>query len=258
MKLDNKVAIVTGGGSGIGRAAALAFAREGAAVAVVGRSREKAEMVASEISSAGGRAVAFSADVAVSDQVQRMENDTDRALGGVDVLFNNAGVSHDHDIAELPEDEWDRVVDTCLKGTYLGCKFAIPFMKQRGGGAIVNTSALSGLFGNRRRAAYCAAKGGIIAMTKSIAYDCAPYHIRVNAIAPAATDTPAVQARMLREGAQPVLDWYRKTMPIGRALTADEVARVALFLAADDSFGINGMCIPVDAGLSAFNPLQKR
>lgn len=252
MKLKGKVALITGGGSGIGRATALLFAQEGAKVAVVGRTLEKCEDVVAEIKAAGGKAIAIAADVSSATDAEMMISRTVETFGGLDILFNNAGIGHDTEVVDTPEDIWDRVVDINLKGVFLGCKYAIPFMKERGGGSIVNTTSTAGLVGFPRRVVYSASKGGVMAMTRSMAIECAPHNIRVNAICPGSTLTPLTESNYQREP-DPELARQRhaQRQPIGRLSLSEDIARGVLFLASDDSPTTTGSCFVIDGGYTA-------
>lgn len=252
MKLEGKVALITGGGSGIGRATALLFAEEGAQVAVVGRTLAKCEEVASEIEATGGNALSIVADVSHAQDIEMMIQRTIDTFGALDILFNNAGIGHDSEVVDLTEDLWDRVIDVNLKGVFLGCKSAIPLMKERGGGTIVNTASTAGVVGFPRLTAYSAAKGGVISMTRSLAIECAPYNIRVNAICPGSTYTPLTEQKYHNQ-ADPDLarQRHREAQPIGRLSMPADIARGVLFLASDDSPTTTGTCLVIDGGYTA-------
>lgn len=249
MKLAGKCALVTGGGTGIGRATALLFAREGAKVAVAGRTLGKCEEVAAEIAVVGGEAIAIAADVSRSPDVERMVNTTVEHFGGLDVLFNNAGIGHDTETVETSDEIWDQVIDINLKGVFLGCRYAIPFMRERGGGSIVNTASTAGMVGFARRVAYCASKGGVIAMTRAIAVECMAHNIRVNAIAPGATCTQLAERSYQREpDPEAARRRHQQRQPIGRLSMPEDIARGVLFLASDDSPTTTGSCLVIDGG----------
>jgi NAD(P)-dependent dehydrogenase (short-subunit alcohol dehydrogenase family) len=249
MRLQDKVAVITGGTSGIGRATAVLFAAEGATVVFTGRNEERGGEVEDEIRTAGGRARFVLADVRYADDCGRTVAEAVSAFGGVDVLFNNAGLYVENDVLGCDEDEWDLQLDTMLKGTYLMCRAAIPVMRQRGGGAIVNNGSGWGLVGGERAIAYCAAKGGVTLLTKALAIDHGKDGIRVNAVCPGDTETAMEHADAQRKG----WTWDRyvawaSDRPLGRMGRAEEVARAVLFLASDESSFVTGAALPVDGG----------
>src|SRR5436305_9570436 len=190
MRLENCAALITGGTSGIGEATCLLCAEEGASVAVVGRNTERGKSVAKRISDAGGNAIFVQADVRKNGDCRTAVDRTVETFGRLDVLFNNAGTYYANDVLGCSEDEWDDQIDTSLKGTFLMSKHALLHMIERGSGSIINCSSGWGLVGGAKAAAYCAAKGGMVVMTKAMAIDHGPQGIRVNAICPGDTDTP--------------------------------------------------------------------
>ncbi|WP_067677178.1 SDR family NAD(P)-dependent oxidoreductase [Nocardia miyunensis] len=243
-RLAGKVAVITGAGSGIGRASALLFAREGAQV-VCGDISGRQDKTAADI---GDAAIAVQVDVAKSAEVQRMIDTAVNSFGRLDVLFNNAGMSGDRGpIAELDENSFDTVVAVNLKGAFLGMKYAIPKMLASGGGSVINTASASALVGWKGIAAYAAAKGGIVQLTKSAALDYATQNIRVNAICPGMTWTGLANAP---EDSDPPTDIV-PPQPMKRWGRADELASAALFLASDEASFITGTAIPVDGGYVA-------
>ena len=249
MRFVDKVVLITGATSGIGRATALLFAREGAKVAVAGRDEGRGLGVVEEIERAGGTAVFVHCDVRLAGDCRRAVDETVRAFGRLDVLFNNAGVYVANSVVDCTEEEWDLTVDTGLKGTYLMSRFAIPVMAAQGGGAIVNNASGWGLVGGDRAAAYCAAKGGVVVLTKAMAIDHARQGIRVNCACPGDVDTPMLPEDALRRG----LAWEdylagAAQRPMGRIGRPDEVARAVLFLASEDASFITGVALPVDGG----------
>jgi NAD(P)-dependent dehydrogenase (short-subunit alcohol dehydrogenase family) len=250
MRLDGKVALITGATSGIGRATAVLFADEGAAVAVVGRDTDRGREVEEQIHSAGGRAVFVPADVRRADDCERSVVETVDAFGRLDVLFNNAGVYVENDTLGCSEDEWDAQVDTSLKGAFLMSKFALPHMIARGSGSIVNCASGWGIVGGEKAVAYCAAKGGMIVMTKAMAIDHGPQGIRVNAVCPGDTDTPMERVDAEHKGWSwdEYVHWATDGRPIARMASPDEIARAVLFLASDESSFITGAVLPVDGG----------
>jgi NAD(P)-dependent dehydrogenase (short-subunit alcohol dehydrogenase family) len=249
-----KVALVTGAGKGIGAAAARAFAGDGAAVGVFDFDGEAAESTVKELESAGGRGLAVVGDVRKAADAQRAVDSTIRAFGGLDVLVNNAGVVRYGEAPDFSEEDWDLVVDTNLKGAFLMCKFAIPAIKARGGGAIVNTASVQAFASQQTVAAYSASKGGVVAMTRTLALDHAKDKIRVNCIAPGSVNTAMLRfAANLFEPDQPeeaMRSWGEKH-PIGRITEPEEVARLILFLSSDDAPTITGAPYLVDGGLLA-------
>jgi NAD(P)-dependent dehydrogenase (short-subunit alcohol dehydrogenase family) len=250
MRLENRAALITGGTSGIGEATALLFGQEGAAVAVIGRSTERGEAVADRIRSTGGNAIFVRTDVRKADECRNAVGRTIEAFGQLDILFNNAGSYYANDVVGCTEEEWDDQVDTSLKATFLMSKFAIPHMIERGSGSIINCSSGWGLVGGPKAAAYCAAKGGMVVMTKAMAIDHGPQGIRVNAICPGDTDTPMEREDARAQGLtwDEYLEQTVNHRPIARMATPEEIARGVLFLASDDASYVTGAALPVDGG----------
>jgi NAD(P)-dependent dehydrogenase (short-subunit alcohol dehydrogenase family) len=249
-RLKDRVAIVTGGTSGIGEATALLFAEEGAKVAVVGRSAERGEAIVERIRATEGDALFARADVRSAGECQRAVAQTVDAFGRVDVLFNNAGSYFANDAVGCTEEEWDDQIDTSLKGTFLMSKFALPHMIERGSGSIVNCSSGWGLVGAAKATAYCAAKGGMVDLTKAMAIDHGPQGIRVNAVCPGDTDTPMEREDARAQGVpwDDYVEWAVSGRAIARLATTEEIARAVLFLASDESSYITGAALPVDGG----------
>jgi NAD(P)-dependent dehydrogenase (short-subunit alcohol dehydrogenase family) len=250
MRLEDRIALITGGTSGIGEATSLLFAKEGASVAVVGRNTERGKSVAKRISDTGGTAIFVQADVRKSDNCRTAVDRTIETFGRLDILFNNAGSYSVNDVVGCTEEEWDDQVDTSLKGTFLMSKYALPHMIARGSGSIVNCASGWGLVGGPKAAAYCAAKGGMVVMTKAMAIDHGPQGIRVNAICPGDTDTPMEREDARNQGLswEAYVDQMTGTRPIARMATPEEIALGVLFLASDDASYITGAALPVDGG----------
>jgi NAD(P)-dependent dehydrogenase (short-subunit alcohol dehydrogenase family) len=249
MKLDGKVALITGGNSGIGRATAALFAEEGAAVVLTGRNQERGEQVAQAISDAGGTAMFIRADVRVAEDCRRAVEQTLERFGRIDVLFNNAGVYYPKTVPECTEEEWDETIDSSLKGAFLMSKYALPSMIERGSGSIIHNSSGWGILGGDRAAAYCAAKGGLVVMAKAMAIDHGRDGIRVNCVCPGDTETPMLTDDADKRG----MEWEDyvasgSDRPLGRIGAAEEIARAVLFLASDDSSYVTGEALVVDGG----------
>lgn len=253
MKLDGKAALITGAGSGIGRASALLFAREGSRVAVVDIDEAAALATTEAIRAAGGAAIAIAGDVSLSRDAQRMAEETVAAIGAVDVLFNNAGIFRHGTVVDTDEEEWDRVLGVNLKGVFLVSKYTLPHMIASGGGAVINTASTAGLTAFAHQAAYDASKGGVVLLTKQMAIDYAPHRIRVNCLIPGLVDTAQSRGAIaaLGDPGRGEELWAKITGPLGRVGTAEELARAALFLACDDSSYMTGASLVVDGGLTA-------
>jgi Dehydrogenases with different specificities (related to short-chain alcohol dehydrogenases) len=251
MRLANKVALITGAGSGIGRQSALLFAQEGAKVVVVDVNGPSGEETVEQIRAGGGDAHFVHADVSRAVDVKRMIEIAERTYGRLDVLFNNAGIFHPEDgsILETEEAIWDRVMEVNLKGVFLGCKFGIPALLRAGGGSIINTASFVALMGAAvPQIAYTASKGGVLSMTREIAVEFARQNIRANAICPGPVETPLL-AELLADPAR--RERRLVHIPMGRFARADEIARAALFLASDESSYVNGATFVVDGGITA-------
>jgi NAD(P)-dependent dehydrogenase (short-subunit alcohol dehydrogenase family) len=252
MRLLGKVAVITGGTSGIGEATALLFANEGASVAVTGRNEERGRAVVAKIVAGGGKALFISTDVRKADDCRRAVDDTLRAFGKIDVLFNNAGVFYPHTILDCTEEEWDMQMDVNLKGTFLMSKFVLPGMIARGSGVIVNNSSGWGLVGGDKAVAYCASKGGVVLLTKAMAVDHGRQGIRVNCVCPGDVDTPMLPEDARLRG----LKWEDylagcANRPMGRIGTVEEIAKAVLFLASEESSFMTGAALVVDGGGTA-------
>ncbi len=253
MMLKDKVALVTGAGSGIGRASAIRFAEEGAKVMVADVRTESAQNTVAEIGKAGSSAKSIAVDVRVGAEVEKMVEETVRLFGRLDILFNNAGVFVPKNVVDTTEQEWDWVVDVCMKGVFFGCKYAIPHMIKQGGGVIINTASGAGIEGVPNLGAYQAAKGGIVIMSKGIALDFAKHNIRCNTICPGVIETPiAENCNTIPAGASQMM-WERTGImhPLGRNGKPEEVAALATFLASDQAAFITGVAVPIDGGFNA-------
>ncbi len=252
-RLEGKVAIVTGGGSGIGRAIAMVFGREGAKVAVLGRRQEPLEGVVKELVESGAEGRAIPCDVTRSEDARRAVEEVEKAFGRVNVLVNNAGIWSASTVETISEEEWDRVIETNLKGTFLMSRAALPGLRRAGGGAIVNVGSVLGLVGMKERAAYCASKGAVTLLTKAMALDHAHEDIRVNCICPAIIETELVAGLFSETEAGRIARAARiDTLPLGRFGQPNDVAETAAFLASDESSWITGTAIPMDGGLTAY------
>jgi NAD(P)-dependent dehydrogenase (short-subunit alcohol dehydrogenase family) len=251
-RLQDKVALITGAASGIGRAAAVLFAREGARVAIADVQDEVGQATSNAITGGGREALFIHADVSRSADVRAMVEATVAHFGRLDILFNNAGVGKHIPFDQLTEDEWDRIVDINLRGVFLGCRYGVPALQRAGGGAILNTASQSGLQGQTNNQAYCAAKAGVINFTRSLAKDLARHNIRVNAICPGGTDTPLLRGYVPPgEAADYVARMVAPRTPFGRLARPEEIAAAALFLVSDEASFISGVALPIDGAASA-------
>ncbi len=249
MRLENRVALITGGTSGIGTATAKLFAREGAKVAITGRNAERGAEVVADIEVSGSQALFIQSDVRFAEQCKDAVDKTLERFGKIDVLFNNAGVFHPKTVVECSEEEWDETIDSSLKGAFLMSKYTLPSMIEQGSGSIIHTSSGWGVLGGSDAAAYCAAKGGLIIMAKAMAIDHGPQGIRVNCVCPGDVLTPMLPDDAKKRG----MSWEdyaegASDRPLGRIGTAEEIADAVLFLASDESSFVTGDALVVDGG----------
>lgn len=244
--------MVTGGGTGIGKAIALAFAREGAQVAVAGRREEKLRETLDVMKTQGGEGLAVACDVSNGRDAERAVLETAQRFGKMNVLVNSAGVLHVSTIEGMSEGEWDHLMEINLKGPFLMSRAALPEFRKAGGGTIVNIGSVLGLIGMKDRAAYCASKGGLTLLTKAIALDHAHEKVRANCICPSIVETELIAGLF----ATPEGDALRRAriagIPLGRMGRPEDVAEMAVFLASEESSWLTGAAIPLDGGLSAY------
>lgn len=252
MRLENKVAVITGGGSGIGRASAVRFAQEGAKVAIAGRHQDKLEETAKIIRNEGGDCLCCTADVRNEAQIRRLVERTLEEFGKIDILFNNAGVGYSapyvmDSTVKTPSEDWDAILSINLRSVFYACKAVLPHMIKNQSGVILNCSSINGVIGCGADA-YSASKGGINALSRALAVDNAKYGIRVNVVSPAATDTPMIQSAY--EEVEGFYDYWSNAAPLKRMATPEDVANAALFLVSDEAGFITGQNLMVDGGLS--------
>lgn len=250
-RLSDRVALITGGGTGIGRAIAMAFAREGASVAVAGRRLEKLREVTKEVENAGGKALAVECDVSRAADVQRAVRGTVEHFGRLNVLVNNAGTLSVSTVESISEEEWDRVMAVNVKGPFLMSRAVLAEFRKCGGGVIVNIGSILGLVAMKDRAAYCASKGGVTMLTKAMALDHGHENIRVNCICPSIVETELIKGLFESVQGETVRKARLASIPLGRFGRPEDVAEMAVFLASDESSWMTGVAIPLDGGLSA-------
>ena len=248
-QLRGKTALITGSAGGIGRATALLFAREGAAVSLVDLNQKAGEKVAREISDAGGPAIFERADVTSAADCRRVVERSVREFSGIHILFNNAGIIRRDSVTETSEADWDAVMAVNVKSIFLMCREVIPVMAMAQGGSIINTASGWGLAGGARAAAYCASKGAVVLMTKAMAIDHGRQNIRVNCICPGDTDTAMLrtEARQLDQAEEQFL-CESANRPLGRFGKPEEIAQAALYLASDAASFVTGAALVVDGG----------
>jgi NAD(P)-dependent dehydrogenase (short-subunit alcohol dehydrogenase family) len=256
LRLSGKVAFITGGGTGIGRACALAFAREGAQVAVVGRRKEPLDSVAAELSAVaagGGKPLALSCDVTQRSSVEAALAQTEKHFGRLDTIVNNAGAVVVATVEHTSDADWDRVLTANLTGTFFVSRAALTPLRRAGGGSITNIGSVLGLVARRDRAAYCAAKAGVSGLTRAMALDHAQEKIRVNCICPTLVETElGMQSIQQKPNAQAEIQKRIAEIPIGRLGKPEDVAMMAVYLASEDASWVTGVSFPLDGGLTAY------
>jgi 3-oxoacyl-[acyl-carrier protein] reductase len=244
MRLENKVAIITGAGSGIGRETALLFAKEGAKVVAVDINEERGKQIIKEIENAGGEAIFFKMDVSNWEHPKEVCNFVKNKYGKIDVLINCAGIIRDALVTKMTEDQWNSVIDVNLKGPFNCIRAVVDTMMEHGTGVIINVSSIIGLYGNIGQANYAAAKAGLIGITKALAKELGKKGIRVNAVAPGFIETP-----MTAQVPEKILQFMKEKTPIGRLGKPGDVAYALLYLASDEANFVNGAVLSVDGGL---------
>ena len=257
-QLDGKVALITGAGRCQGLEAAKVFAGEGARVVINDLDQESIDAAVAEINALGGQAVGARADVSDGEQVREMLGKAKHAFGGLDILYNNAGIGFSakqrmgiamDDILNCTEADWRRIIDINLTGVFLACKYGVPMLIERGGGTVINTASIGGLRGGAGAHAYGAAKAGVIQLTRSIAITYGRKGVRANCICPGVIDTEMIRDTMLKQdGAREAIGRHT---PVGRIGTAHDIAQLALYLASDASGFISGQAIAIDGGVTA-------
>lgn len=254
MDLTDKVAVVTGGGSGIGRHAAVLMAKHGAVVAVIDLHEETAREAAEEIQAAGGKASAHGADCSLIADLERVFGEIGAQYQRIDVLFNNVGCPNAHGINDVTEADWNRSINVNIKSGFFATQQALPWMRKTGrGGSIIFTSSAAGLVASRTTPLYTLTKAAVVGLTKALAVHLADEAIRVNAVCPGPVDTPMLPGFMNRgpEGKEEVAQLYSSRVPLGRVATPDEVAEAVVFLASDAASYVTGVPLPVDGGYVA-------
>ena len=253
LRLSGKVAFITGGGTGIGRACAVLFAKEGARVAVGGRRPQPLDETVREISKSGADAMAAACDVTERKSIETAIADVVERFGRLDVLVNNAGTAIVATVEETSDQDWDRILAVNLTGTFLASRAAIFALRKTGGGSIVNIGSILGIVARKQRAAYCAAKAGVTGLTKAMALDHAHENIRVNCICPSIIETE-LGMQLILKAADPEAERRMRTagIPLGRMGQPEDVAQMAVYLASEESAWITGAAMPLDGGLTAY------
>ena len=252
-RISGKVALITGGGTGIGRSCAELFAQEGARVSLVGRRKDVLDAAAASIANRGGEVMTISCDVSDRASVEAAIDATVAKFGQLHVVVNNAGMVVVGTVEQTSDADWDRTLAVNLTGTFLVSRGALPKLRMAGGGSIVNVASVLGLFARKQRAAYTASKGGVIGLTKAMALDHAHENIRVNCICPALVETELAR-ESLSKAPDPQGERARRTaeVPMGRLGRPEDVAQLALYLASDESSWMTGVALPLDGGLTAY------
>ncbi len=252
-RLAGKSALITGGGTGIGQAIALAFAREGAQVTIAGRRKNKLEETLQLLQQAGCSALALECDVTKASDTDRAVQSAEGAFGKVNVLVNNAGALSVSTVETIAEDDWDRVMATNVKGPFLMSRAVLPAMRRAGGGSIINVGSVLGIVAIRDRAAYCASKGGVTMLTRAMALDHASDHIRVNCLCPSIVESDMTQNLFAEtEAGRQARESRLASIPLGRFGKPHDIAGLAVLLASDESSWMTGSVIPVDGGVTAY------
>ena len=252
MELEGRVAVITGASSGMGRATALLFAREGARVVAADLDADGGEETAAMARAAGADVTFVRTDVARASDVEHLVRAAMDSYGQIDILHNNAGMFLVKFLEDMSEEEWDRILAVNLKSIFLAVKYAVPWMKQRRRGCIINTASTGSFLGQHRTPAYIASKGGVAMLTKTLALDYAAYNIRVNCICPGAVDTPMLQQHFATSPEpQRAAELEKLLIPMKRFLDPEEIAQAALYLASDRARGVTGTALVVDGGTLA-------
>lgn len=252
MKLKEKIAVITGAGSGIGEAIAIRFAKEGATVVLVGKTKSNLERTYDKLAPYSSQSVIYEVDVTDEAGMKQLFKDVYDRFGCIDIVVNNAGIGLAATVTETSSEDWDKLMNVNVKGVFFGCKYSIPYMQKQGGGVIINMASVAGVVGLYNRAAYCTSKAAIIGLTKSIAIDYAEDNIRVVAISPGTIETPYVDKILQND---PNKEATRKAMearqPIGRMGTPEEIANATAFIASDEASFVTGSNFIIDGGLVA-------